>query len=100
MTEVACPVCGNRVGSIYSAEYPGSTCSQECARTFAIVEAAHELTKLLRLMAYPTYTTTPEGGIEVVGRRHSWPAAEPTPLPPEPSWGDGPKPGWWDAVDY
>jgi len=100
MTETSCPVCGRHVGGIYSPTYPGGTCSRECARTFAIVEAAHELSALIRLMAYPVYTTTPEGGLTpVVGPRHSYPAAEPAPEP-KPPWGDGPKPDWWGGVDY
>ena len=86
MTKTACSVCGNLIGSLYGAEYPGGTCSQECARTFAIVEVGRELLKLLRVLACPVYYSTPEGGVTPVppgqvGPRHSWPAAEPAPHP-------------------
>jgi hypothetical protein len=110
MTKTACSVCGNLIGSLYGAEYPGGTCSQECARTFAIVEVGRELLKLLCTMAMPTYyidklpLISQEDAARIVasgaGTSPSVPPFARTPLPPEPPWGDGPKPDWWDKADY
>jgi len=99
-----CPVCGK---DACIETCLGDTCSQECARTLVIVEVGRELLKLLRVLAYPVYYSTPEGGITPVppgqvGPRHSWPAAEPAPHPTdqEPSPPATPKPSWWDEADY
>ena len=55
MTELEhkiCPVCAK---DACIETCPGDTCSQECARTFVIVEVGRELLKLLSAMATPVY---------------------------------------------
>jgi len=93
MTErTSCPVCGTATyitaggadyrdtefGTRISTALANGTCSQECARTFALVEVGRGLMELLRTMAYPVYYSTPEGGVTPVP-----PGAPPPPEAPE-----------------
>ena len=95
-----CPVCGKDACIDTCA---GDTCSQECARTHVIVEVGRELLVLLRAMATPVYyidklpLISQEDAARIVasgaGTSPPVPPFARTPLPPEPPWGDGPKPG-------
>ena len=62
-----CPVCGK---DACIETCLGDTCSQECARTLVIVEVGRELLKLLRVLAYPVYYSTPEGGVTPIPPSH------------------------------